>query len=91
MKHTYKSRKVQCFLILCEFVLIVVLYTRVKFLCCLCFKDLESVKQFLLAVTDLGLVMSTVQRFRSEGDVLVVIGKTKVKLPLCRPGQVLEV
>lgn len=58
---------------------------------CLCFKGLESVKQFLLAVTGLGLVMSTVQRFRSEGDVLVVIGKTKVKLPLCRPGQTLEV
>jgi len=45
---------------------------------------------FRLAVNGMGLVTLTAQSFHSEGDVLVLIGKAKVKPPLCRSGQALS-
>jgi len=45
---------------------------------------------FRLAVNGLGLVTSTAQSFHFEGDVLVLIGKAKLKPPLCRSGQALS-
>lgn len=47
--------------------------------------------RFRLAVNGLGLVISTVQIYGYEEDVLVLIGKEKVIQPLCRPGESLSI